>query len=487
MTGFQSGLDADALRQRLESLADALPALVAFVDADQVYRYVNATYAKWFGRDRDAFVGRRLDEVAEPEAYERIRPHVEQVLGGTPQQFRGAVSYPSGQRNVQVHYSPVRDARGAVTGFAVLVYDVTHERKLEATERERFESQRLAAHRLGRLLEVAGQLAVAGSEDEVARAVVDSGPDAIGASAAGAWLLAADGDALVLTRSHGFVAQQTTNFAKIALDAANPVSEAVRTGQPVWVSSRAEYGARYPAEEATQPGPLASGVLPIVVGGDTRGALAFEFHDERRLTVVERTYMEVLAAHAGHALQRVWLHFELREALETRQAMIQSSPAAIMLLDADGVVQSWNAAAEQMFGWSADEVIGRFLPTISREQRAGFLTMLARVLAGNVITGFETTRRTRSGAIVDVAIHAAPVRRSSGAVWIGLLDIGLPVMNGYELARRLRADPRHAGMRLIAVTGYGREGDRARSQAAGFDSHLAKPVSLEDLQRAVED
>jgi signal transduction histidine kinase len=62
----------------------------------------------------------------------------------------------------------------------------------------------------------------------------------------------------------------------------------------------------------------------------------------------------------------------------------------------------------------------------------------------------------------------------------GLIDIGLPVMDGYELARRLRAEFNQP-LTLIAVTGYGQESDRAQSRAAGFDHHLVKPVDLGQL------
>ena len=64
---------------------------------------------------------------------------------------------------------------------------------------------------------------------------------------------------------------------------------------------------------------------------------------------------------------------------------------------------------------------------------------------------------------------------------VALLDIGLPVMDGYELARRLRAQHDGAPLRLIALTGYGQEDDRARSQEAGFDHHLVKPIALDAL------
>ena len=62
-----------------------------------------------------------------------------------------------------------------------------------------------------------------------------------------------------------------------------------------------------------------------------------------------------------------------------------------------------------------------------------------------------------------------------------LLDIGLPDMDGNELARRLRKLPRTAGSTLIAITGYGQEADRARTAQAGFDHHFVKPVDMQAL------
>jgi signal transduction histidine kinase/DNA-binding response OmpR family regulator len=68
---------------------------------------------------------------------------------------------------------------------------------------------------------------------------------------------------------------------------------------------------------------------------------------------------------------------------------------------------------------------------------------------------------------------------------IVLLDIGLPELDGYEVARRLRSNPALSHMRLIAVTGYGQANDRARTLAAGFDDHLVKPVGVQQLQRSI--
>jgi CheY-like chemotaxis protein len=82
----------------------------------------------------------------------------------------------------------------------------------------------------------------------------------------------------------------------------------------------------------------------------------------------------------------------------------------------------------------------------------------------------------RSGAAgVEVARQRLPD--------VVLCDIGLPEMDGYAVARQLRADPLTAPAHLIAVTGYGREADRRLATEAGFDLHLVKPVGPDVLRQ----
>jgi PAS domain S-box-containing protein len=91
---------------------------------------------------------------------------------------------------------------------------------------------------------------------------------------------------------------------------------------------------------------------------------------------------------------------------------------------------------------------------------------------------------TRRGYDTRVA-HDAPAALRVAAEFspdIAFLDIGLPVMDGYELASRLRELPGLAGLRLIAVTGYGQESDRRRTRTAGFHHHLVKPVDIATIE-----
>ena len=70
---------------------------------------------------------------------------------------------------------------------------------------------------------------------------------------------------------------------------------------------------------------------------------------------------------------------------------------------------------------------------------------------------------------------------------VALLDIGLPGMNGYELARLVRGGKRGAAIRLVALTGYGQPSDVERARANGFDAHLTKPVDIDALLALLEE
>jgi two-component system CheB/CheR fusion protein len=87
--------------------------------------------------------------------------------------------------------------------------------------------------------------------------------------------------------------------------------------------------------------------------------------------------------------------------------------------------------------------------------------------------GFEWRAADTGTAALTVIDEFAP--------HVVILDVGLPGIDGFEIARRMRASARHAGVRLIALTGYGQAGDRAAARDAGFDVHLVKPVDTDRL------
>jgi CheY-like chemotaxis protein len=94
------------------------------------------------------------------------------------------------------------------------------------------------------------------------------------------------------------------------------------------------------------------------------------------------------------------------------------------------------------------------------------------------VLGHEVRVAYDSGTALTLAGSFAPER--------ALLDIGLPDMDGYELARQLKALPACTSLALFAVTGYGQEEDRRRAVAAGFDRYFTKPLDIAELAAAID-
>jgi PAS domain S-box-containing protein len=107
-----------------------------------------------------------------------------------------------------------------------------------------------------------------------------------------------------------------------------------------------------------------------------------------------------------------------RKAQEERlQALIDSSPLALVEFGLDTRIRLWNPAAERIFGWTRQEILGRGeLPMAPPHKRAESEDLFERVLAGESINDYETVRRRKDGTLVAVSIAAAPVRDASGRV-----------------------------------------------------------------------
>jgi two-component system CheB/CheR fusion protein len=96
--------------------------------------------------------------------------------------------------------------------------------------------------------------------------------------------------------------------------------------------------------------------------------------------------------------------------------------------------------------------------------------------------------RTRGHEVTTVEDGPAAIEAlQTNVPDVALIDIGLPRMDGYEVARRIRRDHPDSRVRLIAMTGYGQASDRASAFQAGFDAHIVKPASADKILRALYD
>ncbi|QPC97846.1 PAS domain S-box protein [Qipengyuania soli] len=119
-------------------------------------------------------------------------------------------------------------------------------------------------------------------------------------------------------------------------------------------------------------------------------------------------------------------------------AIVANSTDAIVSKDLNGVVISWNAAAERLFGWTAEEMIGesirRIIPSDRQDEED---SILARVRAGELITKFETVRQTKAGAPVPIAVTVSPIRDAEGKI-VGASKIAHDLREHSTLRQELR-------------------------------------------------
>jgi PAS domain S-box-containing protein len=118
-------------------------------------------------------------------------------------------------------------------------------------------------------------------------------------------------------------------------------------------------------------------------------------------------------------------------------AIVASSTDAIVSLDLQGVVQSWNGAAERMLGYSAAEMIGRSITVIIPPERVGEeQDVLRRIRLGEIVEHFETVRRRKDGTLLDISLTVSPIRDSAGTI-VGASKIARDVTEHRRLLREL--------------------------------------------------
>lgn len=117
------------------------------------------------------------------------------------------------------------------------------------------------------------------------------------------------------------------------------------------------------------------------------------------------------------------------------QALIRASPLAIVVLDACGCVRQWSPAAEQMFGWRAEEVLGRPLPIVPETHRAEFERGPAAIHNPTPQIGYETLRQRKDGRLIDVSLWTVPLFHRDG-------ELHLSVRMFADITERKRAEQR---------------------------------------------
>ena len=493
--------ELEASQARLRLVTDSLPALVSYVDNRQRYQFNNRAYTDWFGHSAEELHGSHLADVLGPAAYEQVRPHVEAALAGRAVRFDSVLLYKDGgPRDVHVEYVPdIHD--GVTRGFYALITDhsARHraEQALRDADRRKDEFLAMLAHELRSPLapirsaaEVLRMGEALAAPQQWAREVIERQTQ---------HLTRLVDDQLDVSRiTRGMV---TIRREPVALD--KVIHRSVETSRPMIDARHQLLSVTVPDQPIYVEGDLTR-LVQVVANLLNNAAKYTEDNGRIWIAVHEADGMaEISVRDNGIGLSSELLpHIFDLFTQATRSLDRSQGGLGIGLTLVRHLVQLHGGTVGARSGGpgQGSEFIVR-LPAISADDRAdaGPANETRPATTGsrrNVLVVEDHSDSADMMAFLIAAaghtVHKAADGTSALAIALAtrpdviVCDIGLPGMNGYELAAQIRRRPELRSVQLIAVSGYGRAEDRKRAEDAGFDAHLTKPVEPARLHSLLE-
>jgi PAS domain S-box-containing protein len=388
------------ISQRFRLAVDHVPALLSYIDRDQVYRLVNQTYTKWLRRSPGEILGKTLREViGEPHAT-NAQPHIARVLAGECVHYESQMRHPDGElRDISLEYTPDISVSGEVRGFVALVQDIT-DRKAQSQERER-----MLAKLSGVLESIAEGLVVCDADGQI----LDFNPAALrmhgfmpGDPPRGHFR-----DVGELIEVHGIDGEPVPSDER-------PMARALR-GESV-VDEEYRLRTRGNGREW-----IASvNAIPV---RDAGGRVVFGVVTLRDITERKRD------------------EEALRRASQRLRSHLENTPLGLVDFDAEFRIVRWSRRAEEIFGWTQEEVRGKRpdeFRWIHEDDLSETQALLRELHSGKVpfVLRFQRNYR-KDGAIVHCEWYNSALFDAEGRVE-SFLSLALDITDRVEALEALR-------------------------------------------------
>jgi PAS domain S-box-containing protein len=485
----------NAAREQLQLIADSMPAAVALCSRDLRYIWVNRRCAEWLGMAPEEVVGRPMSQVIGRDNLAAIRPYIERVLAGEHVQYERLVRYAGmGERWVRNLFSPTRDGSGWIS----VISDI-HERKLmeetlRQAERRKDEFLATLAHELRNpLAPIRNAVAILGKKGSLdpelawSREVIDRQVDQLSRLI---------DDLLDIAR----IASGKLLIRKERIPLERAIDMALETSRPHINAAGHRLSVLLPSErvtveaDATRLAQVFSNLLNNAARyteGQGEISLSAEVEGREVVVSVQDNGIGFPQAVAGRLFEPFSQLMSSNERSHGGLGIGLSLVQGIVALHG-GRVEARSAGT----GKGSEFIVRLPLPSFPQplEEKSDVQAQSPVPVAGVKVLVADDNRDAADSLqrILSLYGHDVQVAYDGTAALkldqhfgarVAVLDIGMPGANGFEVARSIRQN-RGQDITLIALTGWGQEGDRRRAIEAGFDYHLTKPVdpgALNDL------
>ena len=438
----------DWMRARDERLAasyEHVGAGLVEVDQDGRMLRVNRQVCELTGYSAPELLGRTIFQETLPEDVDRDRQQFRRQVAGEIDRY--AIEKRIFRRNgdhiwAAVTSSSIRDAAGRFLYAVRVQHDITDRKVAEHALARRRDEQTA-------LVEFSGQLQHVSSMQQLYDVALDAIVRALGCQRAAI---------LLFDSSHfmHFVAWRgLSDGYRRAVEGHSPWTREEKNPQAIYF-------------EEIEKSDL-SGALKKTIAGEGIGAVAFipiqegdqlvgkfmAYYDmPHRFSEPEFDVALTIARQLGFSITRL----KTEDARRTAErvvlqfvSIVESSDDAIVSKGLDGVIQTWNAAAERLFGYAAEEAVGQpvtmLIPADRHDEEPG---ILARIGRGEHIHHYETVRRRKDGGLVDISLTISPVRDSSGRI-IGASKIARDITERKEAQLKLQESEQRLQELLAAI------------------------------------
>lgn len=495
---------AETLREserRLRFISDHSPVLLVYFGVDKIYKFVNKPYAERFDLRPQDIVGRSLVEVLGEEAYASIEPYVEAVLRGERVEYETQVPYHGlGPRYVWAAYEPEFDDSGRVTGFVAAIIDIT-ERKLQEealreADRRKDEFLAMLAHELRNPLaplrnavQLLRRLGPSEPEIQWTREVIDRQVE---------HLVRLVDDLLDVSR----ITQGKITLKKEKVDLITIIGRALETSRPLIDSCKHRLTVSLPEQplrlegDTTRLTQVVSNLLNNAAKFTPEGGQIWLIAEAQNGQMVLRVRDTGIGIPEDLLPQVFDLFRQADRSLDRSQGGLGVGLTLVrsLLEMHGGTVEAYSDGPGR-----GSEFVVRLPafaePSQALEEASAVESDMGNSACHRILVVDDNVDSAESIALLlelnghDVRLaHDGPAALEIAHSFhpqVVVLDIGLPGMDGYEVARRLRGEAQMQNIILIALTGYGQSEDRQQSLAAGFNHHLVKPVDPEMLQTLI--